>query len=103
METIHSLPEQYKDKDQGCQAIKTKTNLLIINHMICVRTQERQAGLPHDSIFAPDLIYHKMLLNVADILLRPRHTMTFWSTFYDVRGNVGNRPWSLVLRQKSFV
>src|SRR4029434_8009375 len=29
--------------------------------------------------------------------------MTFWSTFYDVRGKVGNRPWSLVLRQKSFV
>src|SRR4029434_2129290 len=36
-------------------------------------------------------------------LLRPRHTIMFWSTFYDVRGNVGNRPWSLVLRQKSFV
>src|SRR4029434_2007151 len=35
--------------------------------------------------------------------LRPRHTMTFWSTFYYVRGNVGNCPWSLVLRQKSFV
>src|SRR4029434_2244913 len=29
--------------------------------------------------------------------------MTFWSTFYDVRGKVGNRPWSLELRQKSFV
>ena len=28
--------------------------------------------------------------------LRPRHTITFWSTFYDVRGHVGNRPWSLV-------
>src|SRR4029434_1425840 len=34
---------------------------------------------------------------------RPHHTMTFWSTFYDVRGNVGNRPWSLELRQKSSV
>ena len=30
--------------------------------------------------------------------LRPRHTMTFWSTFYDVRGNVVHGRWNCARR-----